>query len=238
MNRRAGAVRRWAVIPAAGRGERMGGGEPKQYRTLLGRSVLEHALQPFLAHAGIQGIVVVLAAGDRVWPTLACARDARIRTAEGGAERMVSVAHGLSVLERDAAPEDWVLVHDAARPCLRAGDLDRLVAELDDDDVGGLLAIPIGDTLKRSDESNLRVAETLTRGGLWAAQTPQMFRYGLMCRAFASCAQGNLAVTDEAAAIESLGLRPRLVTGSARNLKVTREDDLQLAEAILRESAA
>jgi 2-C-methyl-D-erythritol 4-phosphate cytidylyltransferase len=235
---RARAVRRWAVIPAAGRGERMGGGDPKQYRTLLGRSVLEHALGPFLAHPGIQGVVVVLAAEDRTWPTLACARDTRLRTAEGGVERMVSVANGLTALEREATPEDWVLVHDAARPCLRAEDLDRLIAELDDDEVGGLLAIPIGDTVKRSDESNVRVAETLARGGLWAAQTPQMFRYGLMRRALAHCAERNVAVTDEATAIESLGLRPRLVAGSTRNLKVTREDDLRLAEAILREGVA
>jgi 2-C-methyl-D-erythritol 4-phosphate cytidylyltransferase len=234
----AGAVRRWAVIPAAGRGERMGTGEPKQYRTLCGRSVLEHALQPFLVHSGIQGVVVALAPGDRAWPTLPCARDARIRTVEGGAERMFSVANGLQALERDAAAEDWVLVHDAARPCLRSADLDRLIAELDQDDVGGLLALPIRDTIKRSDDSTARVAETLARGGLWAAQTPQMFRFGLLRRALAQCAQSNRAVTDEASAIEALGLQPRLVTGSVRNLKVTREDDLALAEAILRASAS
>ena len=151
---------------------------------------------------------------------------------------MASVANGLTALEREAAPEDWVLVHDAARPCLLASDLDRLIAELEGDDVGGLLAIPIGDTVKRSDESNVRVAGTLPRGGLWAAQTPQMFRYGLLRRALAHCAQGKITATDEAAAIESLGLRPRLVAGSTRNLKVTREADLRLAEAILREGAA
>jgi 2-C-methyl-D-erythritol 4-phosphate cytidylyltransferase len=151
---------------------------------------------------------------------------------------MFSVANGLQALERDAAAEDWVLVHDAARPCLRSADLDRLIAELDQDDVGGLLALPIRDTIKRSDDSTARVAETLARGGLWAAQTPQMFRFGLLRRALAQCAQSNRAVTDEAGAIEALGLQPRLVTGSVRNLKVTREDDLALAEAILRASAS
>lgn len=238
MSRQAGAVRRWAVIPAAGRGERMSAGGPKQYRTLCGRSVLEHALAPFLAHQGIHGIVVVLAAADQAWDALACARNARIRTARGGAERMFSVANGVQALEGDAARDDWVLVHDAARPCLRAQDLDRLIAELEEDDVGGLLAIPVADTVKRAEDSAARVVATLERGGLWAAQTPQMFRYDLLRRALAFCAERNQAVTDEAAAVEALGLRPRLVVGSTRNVKVTCDDDLHLAEAILRSSAS
>jgi 2-C-methyl-D-erythritol 4-phosphate cytidylyltransferase len=209
---------------------------PKQYRILCGRTLLEHALQPFLAHAGIDGVVVVLADGDATWPRLGCAKASRIRTTVGGPERMYSVSNALQALERDAAPDDWVLVHDAARPCLRAADLEQLLGELDEDEVGGLLAVPLADTVKRSDESGTRVAATLDRSGLWAAQTPQMFRYGLLRRALAYCGERGLAVTDEAAAVETLGLRPRLVAGSARNIKVTREEDLRLAQAILQSS--
>lgn len=146
---------------------------------------------------------------------------------------MLSVANGLKALEGEAAAEDWILVHDAARPCLRTADLDRLIEELDQDETGGLLAMPIADTVKRADDS-AGVAETLERHGLWAAQTPQMFRYRLLQRALARCAESRRTVTDEAAAIEALGLRPRLVAGSAGNIKVTRDEDLRLAEAILR----
>jgi 2-C-methyl-D-erythritol 4-phosphate cytidylyltransferase len=237
MNTPVRAVRRWAVIPAAGRGERMSGATPKQYRALCGRRVLEHSLQPFLAHADVHGIVVVLAAGDRTWSTLDCSRDARLRTTEGGAERMQSVANGLRALETEAGPQDWVLVHDAARPCLQRQDLDRLIAELGQDEVGGLLAMPIGDTVKRSDEA-MCVTATVERQGLWAAQTPQMFRYEVLRRALEHCARSGIAATDESAAIEALGLRPRLVVGSVSNIKVTRDEDLALAEAILQASAA
>ena len=238
MSRQARAARRWAVIAAGGRSERMGGPAPKQYRSVDGRTLLEHALQPFLTCAGIHGIVVVLAAGDQNWGKLGIAQDARIRTATGGTERMLSVANGLKALERDAAPDDWVLVHDAARPCLRGTDLDRLIAALGDDEVGGLLAVPIIDTVKRSDDSGARVAATLERSGLWAAQTPQMFRCEPLRRALAHCVDRGIAVPDEAAAIEALGLRPRLIPGSTRNIKVTRDEDLDLAEAILRSGAS
>ena len=238
MRPEARAVRRWAVIPAAGRGERMGAAGPKQYRTVCGRTLLEHSLQPFLTHPGIHGIVVVLATDDFAWSTLACARAPQIRTAKGGAERMLSVMNGLQALELDAAPEDWVLVHDAARPCLRSADLDRLFVELDDDEVGGLLAMPIADTVKRSDAAGSRIAGTLDRSGLWAAQTPQMFRYGLLRRALTHCRERTLAVTDEAAAVEALGFGPRLIAGSAHNIKVTRDEDLRLAAAILQASTA
>jgi 2-C-methyl-D-erythritol 4-phosphate cytidylyltransferase len=232
------AVHRWAVIPAAGRGERIGAAEPKQYRALCGRTLLEHALQPFLAHAGIHGIVVVIASDDQTWSKLGCSNAPKIRTAVGGAERMLSVMNGLKAIENDAAPRDWILVHDAARPCLRSTELDRLIGELDADEVGGLLGVPLADTIKRSDDSATRVAATLDRGGLWAAQTPQMFRYDLLRRALANRVESAVAVTDEAAAVEGLGFRPRLVVGSTLNIKVTREEDLDLAEAILRSSAS
>lgn len=234
MIQRASAPRRWAVIPAAGRSERMGGRQPKQYMSVCGRTLLEHALQPFLAHTGIRGIVVVLAADDANWKTLPCAHDRRIRTALGGARRMHSVLNGLNALEGEVQPDDWVLVHDAARPCLRLADLERLIAVLGEDAVGGLLALPIGDTVKRGDATGTHVAATVERSGLWAAQTPQMFRYALLHQALARSASEGLTMTDEAAAVEALGARPRLVEGDARNIKVTRHEDLTLAEAILR----
>lgn len=234
MSPQAPAVRRWAVIPAAGSSERMRTRGSKQYLSVCGRTLLEHALHPFLAHAGIHGIVVVLAAGDETWNTLSCACDVRVRTAVGGAERMHSVLRGLQAIEHDARPHDWVLVHDAARPCLGRADLDRLLAALDEDPIGGLLAVPIGDTVKRADETGAHVAATVERTGLWAAQTPQMFRYDLLHRALAQSARDGVAMTDEAAAVEALGSRPRLVEGNARNIKVTRDEDLTLVEAILR----
>jgi 2-C-methyl-D-erythritol 4-phosphate cytidylyltransferase len=150
---------------------------------------------------------------------------------------MHSVANGLRALETEAGPQDWVLVHDAARPCLQRRDLDRLIAELGQDEIGGLLAVPIGDTVKRTDDA-MRAIATIGREGLWAAQTPQMFRYEVLRRALEHCARSGIAATDESAAIEALGLRPRLVAGSTSNIKVTRDEDLVLAEAILQASAS
>jgi len=233
MSIRVSAARHWAVIAAAGHGGRMSARQPKQYFSLCGRTLLEHTLRPFLECAALTGIVVVIASGDSRWHALPVAGDPRIRTASGGAERMHSVLNGLNELERDAEPADWVLVHDAARPCLGRGDLERLIAALEHDAVGGLLALPIGDTLKRADGSGEHVAATVERGDLWAAQTPQMFRYGLLRRALTRAAEAGLNLTDDAAAVEALGERPRLVAGSVRNIKVTRQEDLGLATAIL-----
>jgi 2-C-methyl-D-erythritol 4-phosphate cytidylyltransferase len=230
-------VRRWAVVPAAGRGERHGGRVPKQYVRLLGRPVLSWSLAPLLAERSIAGLVLALARGDRRWRRLPEAGDPRVRACEGGARREQSVANALAALSGVARDEDWVVVHDAARPCLRGTDLRTLFAALDGDPVGGLLAVPLGDTLKAADAEG-RSVRTVPREGLWRALTPQMFRYGVLRRALALCLERERAVTDEAAAVEALGLRPRLVAGRGDNLKVTQPGDLALAAAILRASGA
>jgi 2-C-methyl-D-erythritol 4-phosphate cytidylyltransferase len=231
-------TRRWAVVPAAGQGSRFGSTVPKQYASLLGKPVLGWTLQTLVAESSLAGIVVAIARGDRAWPTLDAARDSRISTCAGGDCREQSVANALAALRGRAADTDWVLVHDAARPCLRHDDLQALFETLDDSDaIGGLLAAPVTDTLKRADGEG-RVAETVARETLWRALTPQMFRFGLLQRALALCRERNRRVTDEASAIECLGLRPRLVRGHADNIKVTNPEDAALAEAILRARTA
>lgn len=225
----------WVVVPAAGSARRMGAAVPKQYLPLAGRTVIEWSLAPFLAHARTAAIVVVLAEQDQRWPQTAVARETRIATTIGGAERMDSVLSGLRALQGRAALDDWVLVHDAARPCLSAADLDRLLAELNEepDPIGGLLAAPVVDTLKRSDEGG-RVAQTVAREKLWRALTPQMFRYVVLQRALETAQARGVAVTDEAQAVEALGLQPKLVAGDADNIKITLPEDLARAERILK----
>jgi 2-C-methyl-D-erythritol 4-phosphate cytidylyltransferase len=227
------AARRWAIVPAAGQGSRFGASLPKQYAPLLGRPLLSWTLRALLAEESLAGIVVALAAGDERWRKVPESHDPRVRTCTGGSRRDVSVARALEALVGDVAETDWVLVHDAARPCLRHDDLQALFTELEDDPIGGLLAAPVSDTLKRADDA-ARAATTVPREGLWRALTPQMFRFGLLRRALAVCAERGRAVTDEAAAIECLGLRARLVRGHADNIKVTNPEDAALAEAILR----
>jgi len=224
----------WAVIPAAGIGSRMRADKPKQYLQLAGKSILEHTLNCFLDHPCLLGVVVSLAEDDPFWPNLGCARDARIYIAGGGAERAESVLNALLRLgELGADEQDWVLVHDAARPNLDQSDLDLLLAELADDAVGGLLAVPARDTLKRVG-SDGRVRETIDRSVIWQAYTPQMFRLGALHRALAEALVSDVAVTDEASAIEWAGQSPRLVEGRADNLKVTRPEDLHYLERLWR----
>mgnify|MGYP000187830403 CR=1 FL=1 len=205
---------------------------PKQYLQLAGRTVLEWSIAPLLAREDCAGVVVVLASGDQRWATLPVARDTRVRTAIGGGERADSVRAGLQALNESLSVDDWVLVHDAARPCLRPDELASLIDRVRGDAVGGLLAAPLVDTLKRSDGAD-RVAETVSRAGLWRAMTPQMFRVGLLTRALGEAAQRGVAVTDESQAVELLGLRPLLVAGSADNIKITVADDLLRAARIL-----
>jgi 2-C-methyl-D-erythritol 4-phosphate cytidylyltransferase len=224
--------RRWAVVPAAGRGERFGGRVPKQYERVLGRPVLSWTLAALLAERSIRRVVVALAADDRRFSRLSEAGDGRVQACPGGAERSNSVANALESLAGAARDEDWVLIHDAARPCLRAADLRALIDGVGRDPVGGLLAVPVGETLKRAG-SHGRVETTVSRDGLWRAMTPQMFRYGLLKRALALCIDRERNVTDEAAAIEAMGLRPRLVRGRGDNIKITHPEDRGLAAAIL-----
>ena len=225
------SVRTWFVVPAAGASRRMGGGLPKQYLEVAGRTVLEHGLQVLLAHPDVSGGAVALSDGDPHWPGLPEALRARVTAVIGGRERCHSVLAGLSALGQ-ADEEDWVLVHDAARPCLAAADLDRLLEACREDAVGGLLAVPVTDTLKRADASH-RCLETVARDGLWHAQTPQMFRYGLLTRAIESALAAGELPGDEATAVERLGLQPLLVAGSPFNIKITHAADVAFAAAVL-----
>ncbi len=217
----------WAVIPAAGVGARMRANRPKQYLPLGGRTLLEHTLACFLDHPGLRGLVLALGRDDPYWPTLACADDPRIQRADGGAERADSVLNALVKLEAlGAEVDDWVLVHDAARPNLARSDLDRLLGELADDPVGGLLAVPSRDTVKLAGVDG-RVARTLDRQLIWLAFTPQMFRLGALRQALEQGLASGAAITDEASAMELAGAAPRLIEGRADNLKVTRPEDLE-----------
>ena len=217
----------WAVIPAAGVGARMAADRPKQYLQLGGRTILEHSLGCFLDHPRLKGLVVSLALDDPYWPTLACATDPRIQRADGGSERSGSVLNALLQLNAlGASDDDWVLVHDAARPNLSRDDLDKLLAELADDPVGGLLAVPARDTLKRVDKHG-RVVDTVDRSLIWQAYTPQMFRLGALHRALADSLVADAVITDEASAMEWSGQAPRLIEGRSDNIKVTRPEDLE-----------
>jgi 2-C-methyl-D-erythritol 4-phosphate cytidylyltransferase len=228
-----GRARRWAVVVAAGRGERFGGSAPKQYTPLLGRPALAWSLAALLASPAVDGVVVALAPGDKRWKRLPESRDPRVQTCVGGDRREASVANALAALAPQARDGDWVIVHDAARPCLTREDLDALIHATRRDAVGGLLAVPVPDTLK-ADDGGGRSARTVDRSGLWRALTPQMFRYGLLRRALALCIERERGITDEASAVEALGLKPRLVPGRADNIKLTTPADRVLVEAILR----
>lgn len=233
----AGRHRVWAVLPAAGRGERFQASHAdkliKQYAPLAGATVLEWSLRSLLREPGIEGVVVVLGAGDsRGLELIGSLGEARVTTAIGGASRQESVMSGLAHLRTRAAPDDWALVHDAARPCLSADDLRALLAALGGEDCGAVLAAPIFDTVKR--ERGGTVEATMDRTGLWRALTPQIFRYAELERALRAAQEAGVAVTDEAQAMERLGQRPRLVQGSPFNVKVTRAEDLALASGILR----
>jgi len=229
----------WLVMPAAGSGQRFGATRPKQYAGLLGRTVIEWALAPFLADPRCAQAIVVIAAGDRAWPGVAARLPVeRLATAIGGAERSESVRRGLAALEGRARPEDWVLVHDAARPCLDPQDLERLLAAVSAQGSGGLLAARAADTLKASADAGApAAAQTLDRSHLWRALTPQMFRFGALCAALDSAHAAGRLPTDEAQALEWRGERPLLVEGTATNLKLTAGEDLALAAAILKARA-
>jgi 2-C-methyl-D-erythritol 4-phosphate cytidylyltransferase len=226
-------TKRVALIVAAGAGTRMAHALPKQYLALNERPLLWYSISALCSHSAIDGVAVVLHPDDKWfaqydWQAFA----GRLHPEYcGGATRAQSVLLGLRQMRGRVSDDDWVLVHDAARPCLTRDLIDRLVQELEADEVGGLLAIPAADTLKREDGSR-RSLRSESREHLWQAQTPQMFRYALLLRALESADLSG--VTDEASAVEQLNLRPRLVAGSAENLKVTFAEDVELAALILR----
>lgn len=224
--------RLWAVFPAAGSGHRFGGERPKQYQLLAGRQMIEWALSPFLDRRDIAKCVVVRSAEDAWWRNTSLSADERIVTATGGVTRQLSVFAGLQALKAQAGDDDWVLVHDVARPCLSRELLQSLIDSLADESVGGLLAVPVTDTLKYSIDGRL-VDRTVERKLHWRAQTPQMFRFGLLWRALEQASATESEATDEAQAVEALGYRPVLVHGAEVNLKVTERSDLAMAEKYL-----
>lgn len=226
------SARHIALVPAAGSGSRFGAATPKQYTDLAGQPLLRHAIARLARHPRIDRVVVVLSADDPRFAQIDLSDLRPIVDARhcGGDTRAASVLAGLRSLAGEVAADDWILVHDAARPCLPAAVIDRLVEALADDAVGGIAALPVADTLKRADVHG-RIDATVPRGGLWAAQTPQMFRFGVLLEALE---QADLhQVTDEAGAVEACGLAPRLVEGDPVNLKVTYPRDLELAAHLL-----
>lgn len=226
----------WALMPAAGSGRRFGAGVPKQYLPAAGKPLIGHALEALLSHPGIAGVVVALAAGDALWPGWTRLHGKPVLTCVGGGERADSVLAALHALPDFVADDELLLVHDAARPNLRAGDIDKLIDAAQACDDGAILAAPVRDTLKRAGD-DARIAATESRDGLWRALTPQAFRRDMLRRALASAQADGVIVTDEAMAVERLGLHPALVEGREDNLKVTTPADLALAEFLLKATA-
>ena len=229
----------WAIVPAAGVGKRMQSNIPKQYLSLNERPVLEYTLNTLLDSKHVTGLVIALQANDGYWSDIKIHSEKPVLRAEGGAERVDSVLSALNCLiESDLfnADTDWVMVHDAVRPCLQQRDINKLVTEVDSDD-GGLLALPVRDTMKRQVVSEIgidkRVDKTVDRENLWHALTPQYFPAGILKKALETALQNKQAVTDESSAMEMLGFSPCLVTGDETNIKITRPDDLKLAALYL-----
>jgi 2-C-methyl-D-erythritol 4-phosphate cytidylyltransferase len=227
----------WCIVPAAGSGRRFGSALPKQYQPLLGRPVLRWTLERLAAHAAVDGLVVALAADDPHWPGWQEVLGKPVRTVVGGAERADSVLAGLRWLATCPGAGDWVMVHDAARPCVRADDLDRLVAAATTDAVGAILAGRVRDTLKR-DGGGGRIAATIPRETAWRAFTPQIVRRTLLQQGLEENESGTRGFTDEASVLEASGHFPLLVEGSDDNLKITSSSDLGLAESLLKAQLA
>jgi 2-C-methyl-D-erythritol 4-phosphate cytidylyltransferase len=225
-------MRYHVIIPAAGSGRRFVASLPKQYAELGGSTVIEHALAHFETDVDCASITIAIGADDQRWPSLAKRHGPRLKTVTGGEQRAHSVRNALRSLA--LGPDEWIFVHDAARPCFAASDLAALKASLGDHPVGGLLAVPLADTLKRGTPGDTpQVDATLDRQNLWRAVTPQVFRLGVLLPALEQALDAGKAPTDEAQAVEWAGHQPRLVAGRADNIKVTTPDDLQLASAIL-----
>lgn len=220
-------TKNWAVVPAAGVGKRMQADRPKQYLSLGGMTVIEHTLGRLLQSEAFNAVAVAISAEDPYWPKLPIASHPQVITAPGGKERADSVLSALKALEGRATDSDWVLVHDAARPCLTAADIHLLIGSLQSDPVGGILALSSHDTLKQVENGG--IVGTVDRSKVWRALTPQMFRYAMLRDALQD-AEGNPAITDEASALELQGLQPRIVEGRPDNIKITRPEDLALAQ--------
>lgn len=227
-------TRYWAIIPAAGIGRRMGSSVPKQFLALGKKTVLEHCLESLWNLPELAGLVLV----SHGHPALACIqerfRSYRLMRAEGGDKRCHSVLNGLRALADQAADDDWVLVHDAARPCVRQHDLRLLINSLNGNEIGGLLGTRVHDTMKRIDAQN-QVQVTVERRGLWHAHTPQMFRHALLKECLEGALRDGYEVTDEASALEHAGYQPLMIECHTDNIKITRPEDLELAEFFLQQ---
>ncbi len=210
---------------------------PKQYLPLLGRPVILHTIERLCAHARIQGVVVGVARDDQHWPSLATELKRLpkfLGTCPGGATRADTVLNGLKELMNHARPDDWVLVHDAVRPCVRPSDIDKLISAVSGGGEGGLLAFPVSDTVKRVDNTG-KVKETVSREGLWRAATPQMFRINALAQALEKAMKAGKEITDEASAMEAAGGHPHVVACHTDNIKITLADDLALAELYMKQ---
>lgn len=230
----------WAVVPAAGVGSRMGSQTPKQYLELLGKPVIQHTLERLLAHKKISGVIVALSKADAYWADIGLNTSKPVIRVDGGTERCHSVLNALYELLKLSANgqasvnvDDWVLVHDAARPCLRAEDIDGLISAIEQRAVGGILALPVRDTMKRQ-AADGTIAETVERRGLWHALTPQMFPLEKLRFAIEQSLNDGFLITDEASAMEHSGEKPLLVQGHEDNIKITRPADLGLAKMFLK----
>ncbi len=223
----------WAIVPAAGVGSRMLQSTPKQYLKISNKTILDYTLEKLTSHQSIKGVAVAISKTDEYWPNHQSINNKTIITAEGGAERFQSVFNALKILSNECRPNDWVLVHDAARPCLSLDDISKLINKVKNDDIGGLLAVPVHDTMKRANSYG-KILHTTERQYLWHALTPQMFRYNMLVDALQSAINSNTVITDEASALEAKGYQALLIEGSSSNIKITRPEDLALAEFYLK----
>lgn len=222
----------WVIVPAAGSGQRMRSSLPKQYLPIKGVTILEHTINKFLSMDIIAGVIVALAPNDTRFESLAIASHPKVTTTTGGAERSESVLSALGVLKSKILANDWVLVHDAARPCITQAAVKALIEAVKDHSVGGILGVPVSDTLKHVDHQ-LMIESTVDRQNIWQAQTPQLFRYGILLESLRLALNLGNAVTDEASALEMSGYQPQIVAGHRDNIKITHSEDLAIAEFVL-----
>lgn len=227
-----GSQKIWGFVPAAGVGARMGANRPKQYLELAGRTVLACTLSRLCTHPKINGVMVGISDSDAYWRDMEVETPKLIGSSEGGVERANTVLNGLQSLSKLAQPGDWVLVHDAVRPCVRHSDIDRLIDAVSNDQVGGLLGRPVNDTIK-SVSAEGEILKTVDRSTLWRALTPQMFRLQELEGAIHDAIEAEIAITDESSAIEWTGRLPKMIVGHMDNIKITVAEDLRLAELYL-----
>ena len=227
--------RLWVVIPAAGIGKRMGVDIPKQYITVCDKAIIEHTVEKFTSRNDLQGILVILSNSDQHWSTLELSKNNKITTVTGGEERYKSVYNALCSLKNKADDDDWILVHDAVRPCITTSEIDQFIADLDHlNGIGGILALPCFETMKKAN-TNHEIEETIDRKFIWHAQTPQMFRYKKLFLAIEKIMNENIFITDEAMAMELAGYKPILIQGTHSNIKITDQNDLKYLESFLRQ---